>query len=223
MTFITLFTDERSWLATDKRVYSAEEQTKLKSMVDQMQFLSDLHKNQIDDYEIRVTEAEERGFAQGYAKGQAISEEKNVEMLGALQQRFHQLQQDSQTAVGELAMTVVRRIAGKVAPDVWLAAQARQAAAELVPSESPVKLHVSPVNAEQVKQRLRERKTSLGAIEQHNLEVVADEQIHDSGCTLETQFGTIDIDLDTQLDALCTAFNSSTNASSVYEPGTVSS
>ncbi len=206
MSFVTLFTDEKSWLATDKRVFRVEEQTELAGAVEQMQHLSELKKTLADDFQLRVVSAEETGFEAGYAAGLKSAQQDSVGHFEELHGRYQQLQANTQSAVSDLALSAVRKIAGNVAPEQWLAAQAREAVLELAPSDQPVRLRVSVAYADKIRQRLRELDTSADTLLRTTIEVVSDDQAKEGACTLETQFGLIDIDLETQLDALADVF-----------------
>lgn len=204
MSFVTLYTDEQSWLATDQRVFSVDEQTTLTNVVNQMQFLAEQRQMHCDEFQERVVEAEKRGFASGHAAGLENARQEGIRHFEQLRKSHEQFQLNAKAAIGELALSVVRRIAGNVAPEIWLAAQARQAVQELLPSEQIVRLRVTAAYANEVRQRLQKFESSTGDDDLRQvIEVVPDDNMKGNACTLETQFGSIDIDIDTQLESLC--------------------
>lgn len=219
MSFVSLFTDEKSWLATDKRVFRLEEQTELAGAVEQMQHLSELKQTLSDDFKSRVVSAEEKGFEEGYAAGLKRAQQDSIAHFEELHGRYQQLQASTQSAVSDLALSAVRKIAGNVAPEQWLAAQAREAVLALAPSDQPVRLRVSVVHADKIRERLRELDRSDDALLRTSIEVISDEQAKEGTCTLETQFGLIDIDLETQLDALAEVLSGGSDAASIQPNG----
>jgi len=93
-------------------------------------------------------------------------------------------------ACASLAVDIVRKIADKVAPEDWLYATASAAAVELIEKGDLVlRVHSSGYN-EMLKQ-----------VKADNVfdRVVADESLDPQSCYIDTQYGSIDVNLETQL------------------------
>ena len=95
----------------------------------------------------------------------------------------------------ELAVDIVRKIAGNIDSARWLLAQAQQAA-EQVHDEPTIKLRVHSSQLESVQALLNQAEQSRI----HS--VIADESVLEQTCLLDTGHGQIDIALETQLEAV---------------------
>ena len=195
MSFLTLFKSDCGWLATDQRVFSADEISNLNSAVDASEELS----KQID---IRK-EADRAAFEQGRAEGFKVGEKTAIEagrvetaaQLLRLTQEHRQVAQHLQESAVLLAIEIVKRIAGELEPVDWMIAQARTAVAELVDvPDVTLKVHVS---------RLQGVRDKLQAQDQTIVKKVCGvDDVHLDFCQLETPAGNIDVDLETQLQRI---------------------
>jgi len=196
MSLISFIVTGNTTLATDKLVYSAEELGALETVIEKVRSVDRV----IGSESACVSAAEERGYEAGYERGRQdgvqAAIEATAERLSSLTLRANRERDELQASAATLAFSIVERIAQIVGPVATIAALARRAAAELAPRR-PVVLHV----ATQVVQPLREH------LERHNdtdqeIQVEADESLETTDCILETEFGRINADLNTQLRVL---------------------
>jgi len=191
MSLLSLFTDERGFLATDQLVFGAEELTQLQSACELASELSASIAHQADIN----TAAERAAYSKGFELGQ---QEAKACAVNEVQRKMLELDQQYQRGVDEqralcatLAIDIVRKIAGNVAPADWLFAEASMAAAEMV-DQTGLVLRVHSSEIEAVKARVQ----SSQLFER----VVADESVERHACSIDTRFGTVDVSLDAQID-----------------------
>lgn len=195
MSFLTLFKSDCGWLATDQRVFSADEISDLYSAVDASEQLS----KQIDNRK----EADEAAFEQGRIEGFKVGEKTAIDAgrietaarLLRLTQEQQQVRQHLRESAAPLAIEIVRRIAGEIEPVDWMIAQARTAAAELVDMpDVTLKVHVSRVQG--VRHQLQVQDQMIVK------SVCGVDDVPLDFCQLETPAGNIDVDLETQLQRI---------------------
>ncbi len=195
MSFVTLFKSECGWLATDQRVFPAEQISDVYSAVEASEQLSELIANR--------KSADGAAFEQGRVEGFKVGEETAMDAgrietashLLRLTQEQRQITQSLQESAATLAIEIVRRIAGECDPLDWMISQARTAAAELVDVPAvTLKVHASRVQG--IKQQLQ-------AQEQTIIKSVSGvDDVPLDFCQLETPAGNIDVDLETQLQRI---------------------
>lgn len=203
MSLISLFSDERGFLATDQLVYTPEEMHRLKDALGMASELSAA----IDDQNALNESAKTAGFTSGYEQGKkaAIAEhaaEFQQTVLG-LQQAYQRDVAVQKEACASLAIDIVRKIAGQIAPADWLYAEAATAAAELV-DQTGLVLRVHSSQFESVNERV----ASSGVFER----VIADESVAPDACSIDTHYGKIDVDIETQIEQVLSLFAVSDSA-----------
>jgi flagellar biosynthesis/type III secretory pathway protein FliH len=205
MSFLTLCRDDCGWLATNQRVFSVDEISDLKSVTHASEQLS----TRITAREAADAAAIEQGRAKGFEIGKtAALEAGRIETAAHLLQLTNQHQQETQRlqeSAAMLAVEIVRRIAGDVAPVDWMIAQARTASAELVDTSSVI-LKVHSGRAQDVRDKCRAAEHMMFS------QVVGVEDVPVGFCQLETPAGCVDIDLDTQLERIGELLNSPSSA-----------
>ena len=191
MSLVTLFSNEHGFLATDQLVYSAQELSQLQAAGD---LASQLYTS-IAAQNKRTEQARKEGYQAGFELGQRQAQ---VEAKQQLQQTILQLNADyqrdcadQQKACVSLAVDIVRKIAGNVADADWLYAEASTAAAELV-DQTGLTLRVHSSRYADVRNKLSENDSFE--------RVVADENLQPDACCIDTRYGTVDVDLETQLE-----------------------
>lgn len=200
MTLITLIHSDEVTLASDQRVFSAEETGALRSVVETATAISSVLRDTETQLKKAENEARTAGYQAGLAEGrQAAAAEHTEELLklATKAQKDHLLQQ--QQAV-TLAMQIVRKIAADLAPEQTLLALASSAARECSDVHRVVlKVHPERLTAvEQALDEVQHRQHDAVVI----TDVVADPSLALEGCTIETPLGSIVADLDTQLEVL---------------------
>jgi len=199
MNLVTLVNTEGVMLSSGKLVYAVDETHALRSSVATAEALATL----LSDSEARVARAADEGRSSGYEAGRAVGLEEIRNTLATemtrLADQARQAQEVMQAEAVTLAMQIVRRIAADLAPEDSLLALAQSAAQECREEQSVV-LRVHPWRLRAVQEKI-----TLRAAAGKDLlitDAVADASLPESGCVLETRFGAIVADLDTQLDAL---------------------
>ena len=198
MTLVSLISDKRGFLATDQLVYSADE---LSTLTEATELVVRLRESVARQAELE-REAKQDGYSAGYNEGvrQAKAEysEKQSDMLLELQAAYDQDVVDARNACATLAIDIVRKIAGNVAPADWLYAEARTAAAELI-DQSALVLRVHNDHYTDMLERV-----SAGDVFER---VVADESLAPGACFIDTRYGAIAIDLETQMQQVLKILN----------------
>lgn len=197
MSLVSLFSDERGFLATDQLVYTADQIQQLKDSTEMAAQLSAAIDDQSKVNEVAKAAGFSAGFEQGSAQAVAEHTEKLTQSLVELHQAYERDVALQQKACATLAVDVVRKIAGQVAPADWLYAEASTAAAELVDQTGLVlRVHSSQFT------HVSERFANSDIFER----VVADETVAPDACSIDTRYGKIDVDLETQIDRVLTLF-----------------
>lgn len=196
MSYLSLFSGAHGFVTTDQRVYSRDELNALTRVVEQAEQLDKQLSLQSEEQAEALRLARERGHAQGLEEGlkQAEQESQNnlTQHMLQLQQQHDREVQSVRASCADLAVDIVRKIAGTVEPSQWLTAQAEMAAAEMI-DQAPLVLRVHEDQVEAVSARL------ANSVATPISRVLSDENLPPSGCVLETAAGRVSVDLDTQL------------------------
>ena len=134
-------------------------------------------------------QARAEGHAHGLAEGRAQAQAEAAARLLELTQQARRTREQLQADLVPLALQVMRKLVGQMAPDAVLAALATTALAEVLPSAT-VSLWVSPGEHAAVQARLAGQWPG---------EVRADPDAAAGTCRLETEFGSVDAALAVQL------------------------
>ena len=198
MTLLSLISDKRGFLATDQLVYSADELSSLTEAAELVERLRDSVARQAE----LEADAKQEGYSAGYKEGvlqaKAAYEKKQADMLLKLQTAYEQDVVDTRNACATLAIDIVRKIAGHVAPADWLYAEACTAAAELI-DQSALVLRVHTDHYADMLERVNERDVFE--------RVVVDESLAAGACFIDTRYGAIAIDLETQMQQVLKILN----------------
>jgi flagellar assembly protein FliH len=166
----------------------------------------------VDGFEDGRREGYEAGFSKGYAAGieQALAEHQEkllaaTEALLAAQAQFDQVTAELQSQVlpdcVELALCVARRITKRQAqidPQV-LAANLEQAI-KMVIGCTRLRITFHPDDRGTIMQVLERLSFSFPAAQ--SAEIVEDQSVARGGCRLQTEHGSVDADINAQLDRL---------------------
>jgi len=192
MSFISFFGDDRGFLASDQRVFGAEEVSLLHSVIEQSSELSHRLATQSTELQLALEAARDEGRANGLAEGREAAAGELSQKLLELHTRNTQLSEQLKGECAELAVEIVRKIAGQIAPTDWLLAQAVQASEELV-DRPEIALRVHVEQQEAIKARCESLSISRFA------SVIGDADVTEQTCILETHAGRVEVDLETQL------------------------
>jgi len=187
-------------IASGKRVFSAEETGALLSLADSANRLEESVKSEDSRIKQAEQDACERGREEGLAQGRQIATAELAKTSLSLVDQANDELGQVRKEVLSLALQVVRKIADGVATEDMLFALANTAAQECLPSKSVV-LKVHPDSVDGVKQRLSDQQATSDT--NHPIHsVVADEDLDQKACVLETDAGQVCADIDTQLSVL---------------------
>jgi len=196
MNLVTLIHEEQLTLASGKLVYSAEETGALISAVNTAESLAKAHASASERIDNAVEEGRKQGYSEGHEAGLQEGREQVSQQLASLsaqhQQELEQLREQST----QMALQIVRKVAAQIAPDEKLSALASVAARECGPDEA-ISLHIHPNHCGDVQSRLEsaaEHDTALRLVS-----LVPDDTLDEDGCVLETRYGSVVADLETQL------------------------
>ncbi len=199
MSLVTLLDREGGWLATDQRVFASdtvEGTLGCLKLGDRLSTLIERRQAVIEEArEEARREGFEAGFAQGAEEARVMGSQATAETLSTLERDYAVTEERFRRQVSQLALDVVRKVAGAIAPADWLHAQASTAAADLLDTSRLVlRVHTSQVDA--VRAVWRAAPDSLIS------DVQGDDTVHDDACIVETPRGSIDVDLATQLQRI---------------------
>lgn len=210
MRYHTLFTDDKSWLAAEGSVIPASDVTSVQSAIELMEALSQRLAEAEEQIAALKQEAHDQGYAEGHASGLEAAGEHNDQQLQRLQQQYALRDKERDQHSVELAIAVVKRIAGDVASDEWLTAQAVEAVASLNTPDEHVKLVVHRTQVSAVEAQVNQLKHSGNADALRIDAVQASDDENEALCRLEVcAGGSVVVDLSTQLDAIQRALRSS--------------
>jgi len=195
MNLLTLIHEQNLTLLSAKLVYSAAETGALQSVTATAESLAREHACASE----RILRATEEGRKQGYREGHAAG---LLEGRGRICEQLLQMSEQYQNEVDlqrsqatKMALQIVRKVAAGIAPDEKLAALASVAAKECADDES-ISLRIHPAHSDNVRVRLKNTSDCSVA---RLVSVVADETLDEDGCVLETRYGSVVADLETQL------------------------
>jgi flagellar biosynthesis/type III secretory pathway protein FliH len=167
--------------------------------------LRDTLERRRDEQVLMITEAAAEARAQGHAQGLA---EGRREAAGQMADALLRLAAESagererlRNDTGALALQVVRKLLGAFADDAVLVALAATASAELLPGPSAA-LVVHPEQADAVRARLAQAQAAGGP----QFELRIDATCAEDACRLETEHGSVDVALESQLARLAAAW-----------------
>lgn len=201
MSFLLWHRSGDTRLASTRRVLRAAEVPILQQANALRDTLERRRDQQIGDLAEALDEARARGHAEGLAAGRHEAGERLAEALQALAQGAAAEREQRRSETGALALQVVRKLLGHFADDAVLVALADAALAELLPAPA-LTLVVHPQQLDAVRRRL----VTPDADGASRYELRADPGLAPDGCRIETEHGSVDVSLSTQLDRLAAAW-----------------
>jgi len=197
MSYIVLHADRLATALADDSVVPADELRVLNGAIALFGEASALRAEIGKQAEAARAEAHAAGHAAGRAEGlEAAAAEVRAELF-RLAMRDGEERRARQKEVAALALEVVRRIAGEVGADAFVAGLAERATAALAP-DTVATVRVAPAQAEAVAARLAQRP---------GLTVEADATLAADDCVVETALGHAHAGLETQLAQIEAVWN----------------
>jgi|GEM_PF-4973002 len=195
MNILALNTTEGFGIYGGKLVYSAAETQALFSCIDTAEHVQQIKSSTEATLKQDRVEARQQGFDQGLQEGRDQAKQEIAEALMVQQNELHHAQQALRDQSIAIALEIVKKIAGNVAPEQLVMSLAQTAAKELAP-EAVVTLRTHSDNVAKLVQLISETNQT------QFIEVVGDASLAIDSCVLETQLGSIEADLQTQLAAI---------------------
>jgi type III secretion system HrpE/YscL family protein len=187
-------------IAATRRVLRAAEVPLLADAQTLRDHLDQLCRTQAQHVAEAAAQACQEGHALGIAEGRRELADRLSAHLVSLAEAAAIERERMRNDVGALALQVVRKLLGQFAEESVLVALADAAAGELLPSQ-PLTLVVHPDRCDAVRERLSARPAAV-----LRCEVRADPSLALDGCRLETEHGSVDISLESQLARLAAAW-----------------
>lgn len=189
-------------IASTRRVLRAAEVPLLDDALSLRDRLDQLCRMQARHVAEAAAQARDEGRTSGLEEGRRLAAEQLSEQLAVLAERAARDGERSRNQVGALALQVVRKLLGNFAEDAVLVALADTATADLLPAQAlAIVVHLGRVEA--VRKRLAGRDEAAPC-----LEVRGDAALAADDCRLETEYGSVDVSLESQLARLAAAWGS---------------
>ncbi len=204
MSFLLWHRDGDIGIASTRRVLSAGEVPLLKDANHLCERLQTLHSEMAGRVDAACKQAHQDGYAAGFQEGARAADEEHAARLASLAVAAGRHREAMSAQVAGLALQVARKMIGSLADDQRLLALAGTAARDLVPG-SPARVLVHPDRVDAVRDLLR----SLALRSDQAVpafEVRADAGSGVESCRIETDLGSVDATLDTQLRRLAQAW-----------------
>lgn len=200
MTFVTLFSNEHGFIASDQIVFAPNELKPLANVIEQAQLLDQRLAEQANHEHKVLADAREQGRVEGLAQGRSDAHIQVATLCRELNAQHTQTVEQVRSSCAELAVDMVRKIAGNVDSAHWLLAQAEQAAEDVL-DQPIITLRVHTSQAQAVRALMDE------SVQSRIHSVVADDALTEQACILDTGHGQIDVGLETQLHSILKVFD----------------
>ncbi len=155
------------------------------------------------------------GYKIGYKEGKAAAEEEIKEQLKNIYSLASNVRIDKSSLIKEyeseiinLVIDITRKVIQKeIDVDKTIVLNLLEASLQKVSGQIIVRIRVSPNDFELVKNHWAE---IVGGEEGSGIEIIPDKRIKSGGCVIDTQSGTVDAQIDTQLTEIKKAFENLT-------------
>jgi flagellar biosynthesis/type III secretory pathway protein FliH len=205
VSFLLWHRDGDVGIASTRRVFSAAEVPLFKDANDLCRRLQALHSEMAARVAAACEEARQSGYAAGLREGAQAAAEEHATRLASLALAAARHRDAIAAQVAGLALQVARKMIGSLADDERLLALASTAARELLP-EAQATVLVHPDRADAVRDLLCRLAADDGNESRVAFDVRADPGSGVEGCRIETELGSVDATLDTQLRRLAAAW-----------------
>lgn len=145
-----------------------------------------------------MTEQVEAERTRGYEEGQQAGFAEATELIAAATAEREQLLHDAEPEVVSMVFQIAEKILGDAIAEGGVTDVVRRAISEAIGERVTVRVH--PEDLERIREIESELNDKLQNIK--SLNIVADEAIEKGGCAVDTEVGTIDAQLSTQLAAI---------------------
>jgi type III secretion protein L len=188
-------------VASPRLVLRAEEVPVLQDAESLRQRMLTMHGEANRRLDAALAEAREQGLAEGREAGMQAVREELAKGLETLARQSAAERERLRGEIAALSLQVVRKLLGEFGEADKLVALAVSAAREALPA-APQRLVVAPAMLESVRERLAAARQRDADAPFAHCEVVADGTLSPGQCRLDTQWGSVDASLESQLDRL---------------------
>jgi type III secretion protein L len=182
-------------LLPERRVVKAAE---VKAIVDARALL-DAAAAEAERIRAAAREAYEQEKQRGYEDGHAAGKEQLAEELARLSAEGARLASDFEARIPEIVMSALRQILGTY-DQTELVLRTVSQALRMFHHQTELTLRVPPDRVEEVRMRVGELRAGSGA--RADIAVAADRHLPPGGCVLESELGSVDASIETQLAVL---------------------
>ncbi len=151
-------------------------------------------KKLLENMETQVSQKKQQGLEQGRQEGLA----RVTELVTAAETHREKLLQDAEPEFLRMVMQIVEKILGDAVAEGQVVAVVKRALTEAIGERVTVRVH--PKDLEKVRTAEPQLKEAIQGLK--SLTTVADEEIEAGGCAVDTEVGTIDAQLSTQIAAI---------------------
>ena len=198
MSCFTLVKNEHFEIKSQSRVLKADDYAvilKAEELVEQVRIEA---QKIIDDAKAVYESEKARGYQDGSKEGKAAQAEK---MMDAMIESVNYFSEVETKLVG-IVMSATQKILSGY-DDIELTKGIVKQALDKVRNESKITLRVCPQHADEIRRQLKDITANYSNI--GFIDVVPDSRIPEAACRVETEMGSVDTNLDLQLQALQTA------------------
>lgn len=201
-----LINQNKAIVAPDSKVLKSEDYATLIKTNQLIANAEERAQQILADAEAVYKSEKERGYQDGVTAGQQAQAEKMMDVMMESVNYFSEVE----NRLVDIVMFAVKKVFSDFG-DVKLTKGIVKQALAKVRNESKITLHVAPEHADTVRAKLKEitaEYTNIGFID-----VVPDSQVPNAACKVETEMGSVDTSIETQLDILRTALKNNFGAS----------
>lgn len=203
MSFLLWQRSGAAGIASSRRVLRAAEVPLFAEANELRDVFETLRNDQTEAVAAAAEQARVQGHAEGLEEGRRAARDEIAEKLTAVAEAAERERAQLRSEIAVLALQVVRKLMGEFADAERLVALAATAAQDLLPAQVP-SLVVHPDLCESVRGRLAASTAEGRPLPQ--FEVRADADLAPADCRIETEHGSIDASLESQLQRLAAAW-----------------
>lgn len=191
MSFVLLHADRLRSVATDHPLIRAADVPSVRDAADLLVEAGRLRDAAEEEIAAARAAEQQRGYEAGFAEGKAAADAAATQALATIEAEARAREDERRRQIAQLAIEVVRRIAGEIDDSAMVAGLAERAAAGMTDGPGAI-VRVAPAHLAATQDRLAGRPVT----------VQADEGMDPLDCVVETAVGRTHAGLEIQLAAL---------------------
>ncbi len=202
MGFLVRANDRLIRFAPDRKVMKAAEYTRFMEAKEVLDRALAQAREILDAAQTGYELERKRGYADGLEEAKLAAAEQMFETIGRSVDYFGQIE----TRVIDLVMTAVRKVLAEFDERERVVRVVKNALSA-VRNQKQVVVRLNPAEAEMVRSRINDLLAAYPAI--GFLDITADSRLQPGGCIIESDLGTVEAGIETQLEAMRRAFEKS--------------